>query len=211
MFRFRHKGCSMIRPLLWLPLLAIVAGPAAAQEASLEKQARKLHSLSSGDACDSSGYVPEDDYQSWTFSYLPSWSAGDEADREDVTLVRIFCFAGAYNESHAYYLKREYEGLQPVGFAEPAFDVQYENDDYQGKVEGITIVGMSASTLLVNSYFDPDSLTIDSFSKWRGLGDASSSGSWVFRDGEFVLVQFAVDASYDGEMDPEVLVNYAKP
>lgn len=198
----------MIRPLLWLPILALSATAALAQDASLEKQARKLHKLAGGDACAGSGYVPEDDYESWTFSYLPSWSSGEESDRAEVTLVRLFCYSGAYNESHAYYLLREYDGLQPLGFAEPAFDVKYENDDYNGAVEAITVVGMTSRNLLVNSYFDPDTLTIESFSKWRGLGDASSAGTWVFRDGAFSLVHFTVDASYDGEMDGEVLVNY---
>jgi hypothetical protein len=198
----------MIRPLLWMSLLAVLAAPAAAQDASLEKQARKLHALAGGDTCEGSSYVPEDDYESWTFSYTPSWSTGDESDREEVTLVRLFCFAGAYNESHAYYLKQEYEGLRPIAFAEPFFDVRYENDDFEGKVESISIEGMTSRMLLVNSFFDPDTLSIESFSKWRGIGDASSSGTWIFRDGGFVLKQFAVDASYDGEMNPEVLVDY---
>jgi len=198
----------MIRPLLWLSLVPLMAGQATAQEASLEKQARKLHKLAGGDACETSGYVPENDYESWTFSYLPSWSSGDESDRAEVTLVRLFCFAGAYKESHAYYLLRDFDGLQPLGFAEPAFDVKYENNDYNGAVEAITVVGMASRNLLVNSYFDPETLTIESFSKWRGLGDASSAGTWIFRDGAFSLVHFAVDASYDGEMDGQVLVDY---
>lgn len=199
----------MIRPLLWLPLLAIWTLPAAAQEASPEKRAQKLHALSFGEQCHSSGgYLPDDPIESWTFSYVPSWSEGAEEDKEDVTLVRIFCSSGAYNETHAYYLLREYEGMTSVGFAQPAFDVKYENDDFDGAVETITTVGMSATGLLVNSQFDLETLSIDSFSKWRGLGDASSSGQWVFRDGAFALVHFAVDASYDGEMNPEVLVDY---
>ena len=199
----------MIRPLLWLPLLAVWVSPALAQEASPEKRAQKLHTLARGEQCHlAAGYRPDDTVESWTFSYLPSWSEGDEDDKEDVTLVRIFCSSGAYNESHAYYLLRDYDGMTPVGFAEPSFDVTYENDDFDGAVEAITTVGMGSTGLLVNSTFDPENLSIDSFSKWRGLGDASSSGQWVFRDGTFALVHYAVDASYDGEMNPQVLVDY---
>jgi hypothetical protein len=199
----------MIRPLLWLPLIVVGVAPAVAQEASPEKRAQKLHAISFGEQCHSSGgYMPDDPVESWTFRYAPSWSEGTEEDKEDVTLVRIFCSSGAYNESHAYYLLREYEGMTSVGFAEPAFDVTYENDNFDGAVEEITTVGMSSTGLLVNSLFDPETLSIDSFSKWRGLGDASSSGQWVFRDGAFALVHFAVDASYDGEMNPEVMVDY---
>jgi len=199
----------MIRPLLWLPLIAACVSPVLSQEASPEKRAQKLHALSFGEQCHSAaGYAPDDLIESWTFSYAPSWSEGAEEAKEDVTLVRIFCSSGAYNETHAYYLLREYEGLAMVGFAEPVFDVKYENDNSDGAVEGITTVGMSSTGLLVNSLFDPETLSIDSFSKWRGLGDASSSGQWVFRDGAFALVHYAVDASYDGEMNPEILVNY---
>lgn len=199
----------MIRPLLWLPLIAAWVSPVLSQEASPEKRAQKLHALSFGEQCHSGGgYRPDDPIESWTFDYMPSWSEGSEEDKAVVTLVRIFCSSGAYNETHAYYLLREHEGMTVVGFAEPAFDVKYENDNFDGAVEAITTVGMSATGLMVNSLFDPETLSIDSFSKWRGLGDASSSGQWMFRDGAFVLVHYAVDASYDGEMNPEVLVDY---
>jgi hypothetical protein len=70
---------------------------------------------------------------------------------------------------------------------------------------------MTATLSLVNSDFDPDTATLSSYSKWRGIGDASSSGTWVFDDGRFVLARYEVDASYDGEVNPETIVDYAKP
>lgn len=199
----------MIRPLLCLPLAALLlAGTAFAQDVSLEKQARKLHALAGGDWCErpGDGFVPEDDFASWSLSYQPSWS--DDAPEESVTLVRLYCMAGAYNVTHNYYLKTESEGLRPLALAEPNYDIRYENDDFEGAVEGIDVVGMGATTSLVNSSFDPETNTLSSWSQWRGIGDASSAGTWVFREGTFVLVKFEVDASYDGEVNPETIVDY---
>lgn len=44
--------------------------------------------------------------------------------------------------------------------------------------------------------------------KLRGVGDASPNGVWTFRDGNFVLVKYDVDASYDGEIEPQTVVDY---
>lgn len=202
----------MIRPLLWLPLAALSLAPALAQEASLEKQAQKLHKLAGGAYCEpvQGGFVPEDAYLEWTFSYQPGWS--EDAEEEEVTLIRIFCGAGAYNLQHAYYIHRDYEGLTPLPFAVPSFDTKYEDDDIlEGAVDSITLTGMSANLILVNSEFDPETRTITAHSYWRGIGDASSSGTWRFKDGEFVLVRYDVDASYDGEINPETIFDYSGP
>ena len=199
----------MIRPLLWLPLAALSLGPAVAQEETLEKQVRKLHALAAGTWCEpvEGGYVPEDDYLSWTIDYTPSWNEGGEP--EQVTLIRIFCGAGAYNLQHAYYWYREYEGLQPLAFAEPTYETEYENDDIDGTLLGVTVTGMGTASLLVNSEFDPETATITATAFWRGIGDASSSGTWVFKDGAFSLVRYEIDASYDGEVNPETVLDYS--
>lgn len=199
----------MIRPLLCLALLPVLVSPAGAQEASLEKQARKLHAQAGGAWCEplETAYDPDEAIKTYTFSYQPSWSS--EAPSEDVTLIRIWCMAGAYNETHAYYMHTEFNGLMPVAFASPRHHADYENDDsLDGALIGLKVTGMNAGTLLVNSDFDPETRTISSFSKWRGIGDASSSGTWVFDDGEFTLMQYDIDASYDGEINPQTVINH---
>lgn len=209
MFRFRHKGCSMIRPLLWLPLLALSTFSAFAQDASLEKRVMKLHAVAGGDWCDPAGtdFGPDDRFQSWTFNYLPSWDL--EGEPEEVTLFRVWCMSGAYNVSHSYYILREFEGLMPVAFAAPSIKIRYENeDDIDSPLLGVDVTGMIGQTVLVNSHFDPETLNISSHSYWRGIGDASSVGIWTFRDGEFALVHYEVDASYDGEVNLETIVDY---
>ena len=72
----------------------------------------------------------------------------------------------------------------------------------------MTIIGYTATDQLVNSDFDEQEQSITSFNKWRGVGDASSTGKWMFRDGDFTLVHYEVDASYDGEMNPQTVLDY---
>ncbi|TIS77743.1 MAG: DUF1176 domain-containing protein, partial [Mesorhizobium sp.] len=40
---------------------------------------------------------------------------------------------------------------------------------------------------------------------------ASSTGTYLFRHGNFSLVQYDVDASYDGEINPETVLDYNTP
>ena len=40
------------------------------------------------------------------------------------------------------------------------------------------------------------------------MDDASSTGTYLFRGGAFVLVQYDVDASYDGKANPETVLDY---
>ena len=82
------------------------------------------------------------------------------------------------------------------------FYVDYENQDFEGKrFLGMRVTGqVVALNLLVNSIVDPKTLSVLSFDKWRGVGDASSSGRWLFKDGEFILSTFGVHASYDEEI-----------
>ncbi len=199
----------MIRPLLWLPLAALSLTPALADETSLQERVEKLHALAGGEWCNiNDGFVPDGEgYKSWTITYKPSWS--EDAEEEEVTLIQMFCMSGAYNISYAYYTETDFEGLRPLSFALPMVDPQYESDDYEGALLAVPVIGMSSTLVLVNSDFDPDTNTITSYSKWRGIGDASSSGTWEFREGEFVLVRYDVDASYDGEINPETVLDYS--
>jgi hypothetical protein len=135
----------------------------------------------------------------------------DEQPERQARLFRFYCGAGAYNETHVYYQYDETNGLRELQFATPELDIRYENDDFEGKVDGITIIGYQADEKLVNSFYDEASQSITSASKWRGVGDASSTGNWMFRNGEFTLVKYDVDASYDGEINPETVLDFLTP
>lgn len=152
---------------------------------------------------DGGGVQPE------TYPIAYRFKSDAETDPErQARLFRFYCSAGAYNETHIYYLHDEIGGLREIHFAAPELDIRYENDNTEGNVESINIIGYRADGSLVNSFYDEATKSISSFAKWRGVGDASASGTWMFRDGEFTLVRYDVDASYDGEINPETLIDY---
>ncbi|MDS1134869.1 DUF1176 domain-containing protein [Nitratireductor indicus] len=145
--------------------------------------------------------------QSYAVPFNYSYDSEDTPKRE-ARLFRFYCDRGAYNEMHVYLLANEEGGVSIVDFATPELDVQYEDGNSDGKVEDMRIIGYTAQDQLVNSDFDLDTLTITSHAKWRGVGDASSSGMWIFREGRFTLVKYEVDASYNGEIDPVTVLDY---
>lgn len=135
--------------------------------------------------------------------------SSDSQDQPERTarLFRYACATYAYNTAEIFYLADEYGGISEVSLPEPDLAIEYE-DDSNAKVKSLKIAGFTSRATVVNSEFDPATQTITSFSKWRGIADAFSSGSWVFQDGNFVLKRFSVDASYDEEQDPQDIINY---
>ena len=144
---------------------------------------------------------------SYTIPYRPSDAASD-SPMQEARLLRFYCGAGAYNETHVYYLWTEPAGLGELQFATPELDIRYQDDDTDAAVDDISVIGYYADDRLVNSSFTQEDLTIASHAKWRGPGDASSSGLWLFRNGRFSLVRYEVDASYDGAVNPETVLDY---
>ncbi|TIN81529.1 MAG: DUF1176 domain-containing protein, partial [Mesorhizobium sp.] len=127
---------------------------------------------------------------------------------KETRLFHFSCSAAAYNESSIYYMTDDVSGVQQLQFAEPKMDIRYENNDSNGKLLGMSIVGFQTSGWAVNSAYDEAAHTITTFNKWRGIGDASDAGTYLFRNGNFSLVQYDVDASYDGEQNPETVIDY---
>jgi hypothetical protein len=143
---------------------------------------------------------------------VPMRSTDKEASGDPVPegrLFRFFCQMGAYNETHVYYFADSFGEVTPVQFSEPELDIRYENNDHEAGVEEINIIGYVSRGQLVNSFYDANTLTVTSYAKWRGVGDASSSGTWLFRNGAFTLVKFEVDASYDEQMNPETVLDFS--
>ncbi len=135
---------------------------------------------------------------------------GDGSEKA-ARLFRFFCSMGAYNESAVYYLAADADTLRQVQFATPELDIRYVNPDNQEKVESVGIIGFQTDERLVNSSYDDATRSITSNNKWRGVGDAGTSGTWLFRNGQFSLVQFDVDASFDGQNNPETVLDYNTP
>lgn len=123
-------------------------------------------------------------------------------------LFRFFCNMGAYNERHVYYLWDEVNDLRQLEFAKPEMQITYADPDTQEKLDSMRIIGFQTDDQLVNSSYDESTLSITSNAKWRGVGDASESGTWLFRNGTFTLVRYDVDPTYDGEINPETVLDY---
>lgn len=143
------------------------------------------------------------DAQSWTLAFRFD---SDEENGPERTLIlhQLPCFYGAYNFGSLWFTETEFDGLVPLHFAEPEFDIDYA-DDEQTAFNDITVTGYTTKPALINAEFDEETRTIVNYSKWRGLADASSSGTWEFRSGQFVLTRYEVDPTYNGEYDPIVL------
>ncbi|HWK65572.1 MAG TPA: DUF1176 domain-containing protein [Rhizobiaceae bacterium] len=131
----------------------------------------------------------------------------DQPERK-AQLFKFSCGSGAYNTDEVYYFANDTGEVTPLQFAAPELDIRYENDDSEGKVESVTIIGYTTEDQLANSEYDATTKTLTSSSKWRGAGDASSTATYIFRNGAFTLVNYDVDASYDGKMNPETVLDF---
>ncbi|GLQ57782.1 DUF1176 domain-containing protein [Devosia nitrariae] len=196
----------MIRPWLCaLPLLGALIGTPCADE--LDKQAEKVFAASYGERC--TWYVEDEERpapERYSFSY-----PGYDEQTDEVTVFRYFCMSGAYNVIHAYLIAREHDAVLPLQFPAPDFDAKMENDSLEAALDSLTVTGMTVEPVLVNSEIDAETGTIRSFSLWRGLGDASSSGTWELAEDHYVLTHYEVDPSYDSEMNPVVAVDFPSP
>lgn len=176
-------------------------------DAVLEKASTAFRASHPGCDPDSPGGAQKSKVEDYRIAFRLASDTDDQPERE-ARLFRFYCGAGAYNETHVYYQYDQSGGLAELRFATPELDIRYENDDIEGAVESVTIVGYVTEDTLVNSSYDESSHTITSANKWRGVGDASDAGVWLFRNGRFTLVKYDVDASYDGEINPETVLDF---
>ncbi|RJT37470.1 DUF1176 domain-containing protein [Mesorhizobium waimense] len=184
-------------------------GPPPPKQDTVLEQARKAFVATYGDQCDKQtpDGKPTTEPDAYSLHYKDTNAGADEPERE-TRLFRFFCSMAAYNESAVYYVADDVMGVRQLQFASPELDIRYENNNSEGKVEAVHIIGFQTDDQLVNSDYDDKTRTITSMNKWRGVGDASSTGTYLFRNGNFSLVQYDVDASYDGEINPQTVLDY---
>ena len=175
----------------------------------LEHRARTLFQDSFSERCDVGMAARNAEEAMTSYEVRFRYSYDSASSPESLArLYRFLCGRGAYNESHVFIMADDANQLKILGFATPDLDIRYQDDDFEKAVESVTVIGFRSAQELVNSDFDPSTLTLTSFAKWRGVGDASSLGTWILRDGEFSLTRYEVDASYDGEINPETVIDY---
>lgn len=179
------------------------------QEFALAKAKKSFAAAYDGICLNLEQTMAPDAWEPQTYELKFRYSYESESDPEHTLhLFRFPCGSGAYNTVEVYYTVDEYGETRPVTFADPELDIRYENDDFEGKLESMTIIGYRANDQLVNSDYDPATKSIYSYSKWRGLGDASSAGTWLFRSGAFTLVKYEADPTYDGEENPQTVLDF---
>lgn len=173
------------------------------------RKAKTVFAAVYGETCENlyADHPDQSEPESYAIAFNYPYDSEDQPKRQ-ARLFRFWCGAGAYNELHVYVLQDDSGDVKPLRFATPELDIQYENDDTDGAVEDMRIIGYTAEDQLVNSTFDADTQTLTSHNKWRGIGDAFSDGTWIFRSGAFTLVKYDVDASYDGKVDPQTMLDY---
>ncbi|MFK0688299.1 DUF1176 domain-containing protein [Mesorhizobium sp. IMUNJ 23033] len=184
-------------------------GPPPPKQDTVLEQAKRAFVATYGDQCDKQtpDGKPTTEPDAYSLHYKDA-NAGADAPERETRLFRFFCSMAAYNESAVYYIADDVMGVRQLQFASPELDIRYENNNSEGKVEAVHIIGFQTDDQLVNSDYDDNTRTITSMNKWRGVGDASSTGTYLFRNGNFSLVQYDVDASYDGEINPQTILDY---
>lgn len=187
---------------------AFACQPALAQFENADARVMSMFETAQADLCFTLQEEQTPDMQSWDLKFAYDY---DPEQFWDFRLYRIHCSNGAYNEIHVFYGINHNSEISQIHFPAPHLDITYKNDDYDQSIYAVEVDGFVARAELVNSEFDPEDNMIYSYSKWRGLGDASSVGQWQFHQGEFVLKAFDVDASYDGLFDMKRVYGEGEP
>src|SRR5690606_10169726 len=105
-------------------------GPSLPARDATREKARAMHTAAAGPNCetDPSAMWEEDrEPQVHSMSFRYEYES-DEDPEHVVRLFRFFCYRGAYNESHVYYLADEYGDVKQLQFARPELDIRYEDD-----------------------------------------------------------------------------------
>ncbi|TPW29179.1 DUF1176 domain-containing protein [Martelella alba] len=184
-------------------MLLVAASPALAAEADLD-QARAMVMAALPEDCDATLADRLDGIANETYAVTwPETEYDGTPVKRHGTLFEIPCSLGAYNLGYAYVFAPEDDFLPMaiVSFATPDFVLDYADDTDTTLLQDPVVTGLASEMLLINPRFDPETNTITSFSKWRGLGDAWDSGEWTIDRGRFVLKRYVIDPIYEANLE----------
>lgn len=189
--------------LLYVTSAILVAMPAAAQEAGWQadaiKRAWDYHAANRPELC-----VTMDELATEPVSF--ELQVGEEAAARQALIVGFPCQTGAYSTTSVYLLSDQHGNVSDIVFPSPKFDVMYDGEGSDQTVKEIVVYETPYLREVVNPNYDPSSRTMSERNKWRGLGDAYTQTHWQFKNGKFEITYFAVDATFDGEDNPLVLI-----
>ena len=127
----------------------------------------------------------------------PAYEGGEE---EALYLYGFGCSSGAYNLQTVWFVADIYGTFEPLAFAHPDAEYDYADDD-SAVLASHHITGWTAGVTVTGASYDPETRTLTSNAKWRGLGDARATGEWVLGHEGFTLRRYRVDPTFDGEVD----------
>lgn len=131
---------------------------------------------------------------------------GEEEAARQALIVEFPCQIGAYSQTAVYVLSDQHGTVSEIVFPSPKFDVNYVGGDETAGVDTIVVYETPYLREVVNPSYDSASRTMSERNKWRGLGDAYTATRWQFKNGKFEITYFAVDATFDGQDNPVVLI-----
>lgn len=145
------------------PPLLSTPGSSALPEAAAKAAGAQVRGTLEPDTCEAlEPDSPQSDY---------AWKLPDGR-----TLVQLSCSAGAYNFISRWYLVRRGEAPLAISFPVPVSGEGRPETEFE----------------LVNADFLPDTGSISSYAKGRGIGDCGSSASWTWDGEAFRLQSYAL-------------------
>ncbi|MBZ0228054.1 MAG: DUF1176 domain-containing protein, partial [Bauldia sp.] len=103
-------------------------------------------------------------------------------------LYIIPCFAGAYNVAYRVYLVR----AGNIGKARTLYFANFSQT-----------LGWYGSDTLINASYDPESKTLASFGKGRGLGDCGNAARYRWDGFDFRMIDYRAWDQCDGSRRPD--------
>lgn len=193
----------MLSRLLVVTSAILLAMPASAQEvdwqADAVEKALDYHAANLPHLCMESG---ASNLEPASFEL----QVGEEEAARQALIVEFPCQIGAYSQTAVYVLSDQHGTVSEIVFPSPKFDVNYVGGDETAGVDTIVVYETPYLREVVNPSYDSASRTMSERNKWRGLGDAYTATRWQFKNGKFEITYFAVDATFDGQDNPVVLI-----
>ncbi|SMQ61644.1 Protein of unknown function [Devosia lucknowensis] len=183
--------------------LVLVSLPSTAQEGewktSAIEKAISHHQANRPEVC-----VPAEASQLEPASF--ELQIGEDTAARQALIVEFPCQIGAYNQTSVYLLSDQHGTVSEILFPSPQVDISYQGEGEGAPVDDITIIDTPDLREVVNPQYDPSSRTMTERNKMRGLDDAYAETRWGFKNGKFEITYFAVDATFDREDNPVVLI-----
>ena len=120
-------------------------------------------------------------------------------------LIQTYCGHGAYLISSAWFIE-SHDGVAPIQLKYPTFDWNFADSEKQ-IIESIIATGFTRTSVLTESLYDPSTQLI-SHRSYCCAGDLSTNIQWLAKDGAFKLQNLEVDGIQNGNLSPQLVVQY---